>query len=190
MEQDSDSSSSRALPQTSAAPADTDESELVASEIARLAQPTDVVGVAALTQGQVPPGRDRAVGVPVLVAPTGSIFVLNSHSHAAVAREALTAAGASFDPDFPDRTLGGEHGWVMVQAASAEGVKIQLDRTPTRRQREVIDDLLHYAGRAGHTIVLHHGRPVVWVDGEWAKNPHFAVATDHHGARRLLTRQD
>jgi hypothetical protein len=160
--------------------------ELVAREVVARAVATTVVDVAALTRADVPPGRDRAVGVPVLVSPSGRLYSLREHSHAAVARAALSAAGAPFDLDQPDRTLGQEYGWAMVQVAGAEGLRVQIDRPTTRRQRETIEDLLLYAEYAGRRALVHRGRPHVWTADGWADNPEFAVACDPVAARRIL----
>jgi hypothetical protein len=160
--------------------------ELVTREVVARAAPTTVVDVAALTRADVPPGRDRAVGVPVLVSPTGRLYVVREHSHAAVARAALSAAGVPFDVDQPDRTLGQEYGWAMVQVAGDDGLRVQIDRPPRPRQRETIEDLLLYAEYAGRPAVVHRGRPVVWTPDGWADNPSFAAANDALGARRLL----
>src|SRR5579884_1740750 len=129
--------------------------ERLAAAIARQAGQTTVVGVAELGREHVPAGRDRAVGVPVLVCPSGRIYVAEAHSHAALARQALSAVGLPFDPDHPDRTLGQEHGWAMVQAAGEGGLRVQLDRPATHRQREVLEDLLTYAEGAGKRAVVH-----------------------------------
>ena len=183
-----DSSSSRVWPVAGLSAQDA-AAELIAHEIGRRAGRATVTQVASLGQEHVPPGRDRAVGVPVLVCPAGQIYVAENHSHAALAREALAAAGVPFDPDFPDRTLGQEHGWAMVQAAAAEGLRVQLDRPATRHQREVLEDLLHYADRSGQEAVVHFGRPHVWADGDWAENPSFEAASDVDRAKRLLARR-
>ena len=160
--------------------------ELVTREVVARAVATTVVDVAALTRADVPAGRDRAVGVPVLVSPSGRIYIVREHSHAAVARAALSAASAAFDADQPDRTLGQEFGWVMVQVAGDDGLRVQIDRPTTRRQRETVEDLLAYAEYAGRPTVVHRGRPVVWTGEGWADNPEFAAAQDAVGARRLL----
>jgi hypothetical protein len=182
------SSSTRALPAAGLS-ARNAEAEALAHEIALRAGRASVTDVASLGRDDVPPGRDRAVGVPVLVCPAGQIFVVHGHSHAALAREALSAVGLPFDADHPDRTLGQDHGWAMVQAAAAEGLRVQIDRPTTRHQREVLEDLLHYAEGAGHGAVVHWGRPVVWADGDWEENPAFEAASDTHRARRLLARR-
>jgi hypothetical protein len=161
--------------------------ELVTREVVARAVATTVVDLAALTRADVPAGRDRAVGVPVLISPSGRLYVVREHSHAAVARAALSAADAPFDLDQPDRTLGQEYGWVMVQVAGHDGLRVQVDRPTTRRQRETIEDLLAYAEYAGRPAVVHRGRPVVWTADGWADNPEFAAASDAVAARRLLT---
>jgi hypothetical protein len=167
--------------------------EGVAQEIAReiewRADPASVTQVAAFTRADVPAGRDRGVGVPVLLAPGGELFVAREHSHAALARVILTAIDAPFDPDHPDRTLGDQYGWVMIQAAGHDGLRIQIDRAPTTRQREVVDDLLLYAEHAGRPALLHRGRPVVWNEDGWAENPSFEAAWGATAARRLLKRR-
>lgn len=160
----------------------------IAHQIARRADATTVSDVARFGRNDVPPGRDKAVGVPVVLCPRGRLFRLREHSHAAVARAALTEAGAPFDADFPDRTLGRDHGWALVQAAGSDGLRVQIDRAPTRPQRQVIEDLMLYAARDGRPVELQRGRPRVWIDDAWAENPEFMVATDRHAARRLLTR--
>ena len=188
MEDTEASSSTRAWPAAGLS-ARNAEAEALAHEIAQRAGRASVVEVASFGRDDVPPGRDRAVGVPVLVCPAGQLFVAHSHSHAALAREALSAVGLPFDADFPDRTLGQEHGWALVQAAAAEGLRVQLDRPATRHQREVLEDLIHYAEGAGQGAVVHFGRPHVWADGDWEPNPAFEAATDTHRARRLLARR-
>jgi hypothetical protein len=160
--------------------------ELVTREVAARAAASTVVEVAALTRADVPPGRDRAVGVPVLVSPSGRLYVVHEHSHAALARAALAAAGAAFDLDQPDRTLGQQYGWAMVQVAGDLGLRVQVDRPTTRRQRETIEDLILYAEYAGRPAIVQRGRPVVWTSGGWLDNPDFAAASDAAGARRLL----
>jgi len=60
--------------------------ELVTREIVARAAATTIVDLAALTRADVPLGRDRAVGVPVLVSPSGRLYVVREHSHAALAR--------------------------------------------------------------------------------------------------------
>src|SRR5436305_15330860 len=94
----------------------------LAAAIGRGAGESTVVGVTSLGREHVPTGRDRSVGVPVFVCPSGRIYVAEAHSHAALARQALSAVGLPFDPDHPDRTLGQDHGWAMVQAAGDDGL--------------------------------------------------------------------
>jgi hypothetical protein len=163
--------------------------ELVTREVVARAVATTVVDAAALTRSDVPDGRDRAVGVPLLVSPSGRLYVVREHSHAAVARAALAAAGVPFDLDQPDRTLGHDYGWVMVQVAGDDGLRVQIDRATPRRQRETIEALLLYAESAGRPAVVHRGRPVVWLGDGWVDNPEFAVASDGEAARRLLARR-
>jgi hypothetical protein len=160
--------------------------ELVTREVVARAAATTVVEVAALTRADVPAGRDRAVGVPVLVSPSGRLYLVREHSHAAIARAALSAAAVPFDLDQPDRTLGQQHGWVMVQVAGDDGLRVQIDRPATRRQRETIEDLLLYAEYADRPALVQRGRPVVWTSEGWLDNPDFAAASDAAGARRLL----
>jgi hypothetical protein len=74
----------------------------------------------------------------------------------------------------------------MVQVAGDDGLRVQIDRPTTRRQRETVEDLLAYAEYAGRPTVVHRGRPVVWNGEGWADNPEFAAAQDAAGARRLL----
>ena len=160
--------------------------ELVTREILARTVATTVVDVAALTRSDVPAGRDHAVGVPVLVSPSGRLYIVREHSHASVARAALAAAEAAFDLDQPDRTLGQEYGWVMVQVAGHDGLRVQIDHPTTRRQRETIEDLLLYAEYAGRRAVVHRGRAVVWTVEGWVANPEFAAASDAVAVRRLL----
>jgi hypothetical protein len=160
--------------------------ELVTREVVARASATTVVALAALTRADVPAGRDRAVGVPVLISPSGRLYVVHEHSHAAIARATLSAVDAPFDLDQPDRTLGQDHGWVMVQVAGELGLRVQIDRPVTRRQRETIEDLLAYAEYAGRPTLVHRGRPVSWTSEGWGENPDFAAATDALAARRLL----
>jgi hypothetical protein len=158
--------------------------------VARRAHLLTLTGVMALGRDDVPAARDRFVGVPVLLGPSGRFYVLRAHSHAAAARLVLTEAGVSFDVDHPDRTLGAEFGWAMLQAAGAEGLRVQVDRRPTEAQRAAIEDLVLFEGMAGRRVELHWGRPMSWSPErfEWESNPRFVATTDPEEMRALLRR--
>lgn len=158
--------------------------------VAHRSHQLSLTDVLALGPEHVPAARDHFVGVPVLLAPSGRFYSLRAHSHAAAARAVLTEAGASFDLDHPDRTLGAEFGWAMVQACGAEGMKVQVDRRPTEAQRAAIEDLILFERMAGRRVELHWGRPMVWSPErfEWEQNPRFVSTTDAGEARQLLRR--
>jgi hypothetical protein len=158
--------------------------------VARRAHALSLTDVIKLGRDDVPAARDRFVGVPVLLGPSGRFFVLRAHSHAAVARLVLGEAGVPFDVDHPDRTLGAEYGWVMVQAAGAEGLRVQVDRRPTEAQRAAIEDLVLFEGMAGRRVEMHWGRPMVWAPErfEWESNPRFVATTEPEEMRTLLRR--
>lgn len=157
--------------------------------VERHAHPTTLIGVVGLGPVDIPAARDHFVGVPVLLSPSGRLFVLRTHSHAAVARTVLTEAGLPFDADHPDRTLGAELGWVMLQAAGREGARIQVDRRPTPAQRAVLEDLLLFERVAGRRVTLHWGRPSLWSTAsfDWVPNPHFVDSSDPEQIRRILS---
>jgi hypothetical protein len=158
--------------------------------VARRGHPLALTEVVALGPKDVPAARDHFVGVPVLLGPSGRFVVLRAHSHAAVARLVLSEAGVPFDADHPDRTLGAEFGWSMIQAAGAEGLRVQVDRRPTEAQRAAIEDLILFERFAGRRVELHWGRPFLWSSEllDWQPNPSFASTTDANEMRGLLRR--
>jgi hypothetical protein len=160
------------------------------SLVARRAHALGLTDVIRLGRDDVPAARDRFVGVPVLLAPSGRFFVLRAHSHAAAARAVLTEAGVPFDLDHPDRTFGAEYGWAMIQAAGAEGLRVQVDRRPTAAQQAAIEDLLLFERMAGRRVEMHWGRPMTWSPErfEWEQNPRFVATTDLDEMRTLLRR--
>ena len=158
--------------------------------VARRAHALTLTDVIKLGRDDVPAARDHFVGVPVLLGPSGRFFVLRAHSHAAVARLVLDEAGVAFDADHPDRTLGAEYGWAMIQAAGAEGLRVQVDRRPTEAQRAAIEDLILFERFTGRRVELHWGRPFVWSPDQldWQADPRFVATTDPDEMRALLRR--
>jgi hypothetical protein len=157
-------------------------------QVREVARAISIDQVMALRGDAVPGGRDRAVGVPMFVCPRGDCLVVDGHSHAWAARSALSAANLPFDHDFPDRTLQAEFGWAAVQVGGHAGVRIQLDRRPTARQRAALEDLAYRAHHAGQPIELWWQHPRDFAGGEWRMNRDHAVARDLDDALGLLER--
>ena len=159
--------------------------------VARRAHRLTLSEVIALGRDDVPAARDRFVGVPVLLAPSGHFYSLRAHSHAAAARVVLIEAHVPFDVDHPDRTLGAAFGWAMIQAAGAEGLRVQVDRRPTEAQRAAIEDLVLFEGMAGRRVEMHWGRPMIWSvdDLAWKSDPRFVATSDPEEMRALLRRR-